>query len=201
MSSYRNFSESLARILPLEIVPRRPKLALAVERITEASMSVSLTHQNLATLRANRVGDYHSPALKSGKGAQSKEAKPCSDNLDSLSKELQGFAHNPSSVRLVVSMMKQLLSKMPSKMGEFLDNLRGLIDRQRGEKAEDIEKSKPKLADDTLDIESYMGQTFEGKSHISEKEAYLTTVGWGFNVMADYAGNPKLREYYNEKME
>ena len=50
-----------------------------------------------------------------------------------------------------------------------------------------------------LDIGSYMSKAFQGKKTVNEEDAYLAVIGWGFNVMADYAGDAKVSKYFESK--
>ncbi len=51
----------------------------------------------------------------------------------------------------------------------------------------------------TTDVKTYLAESFGGKTTVSEREAYLAVVGWGFNVMSEAAGNPKIRKFFNNR--
>jgi len=51
----------------------------------------------------------------------------------------------------------------------------------------------------TLKIDGYLNQTLAGLNEVTEDQAFLVVVGWGFNVMSDAAKNPAVRDFFNSR--
>ena len=170
-------------------------------------MSSIISLERQSTLRIKASGPeqcYSSNRQKIGHNRQ-RNVQSEGSKLKAICDELE--RHEPSSKQYsaMIGVLKRFMDDISSRLKEHVDVVRDTIASAGGTKkpvkAEQAEISRPQVPNDTLDIKSYMEQTFEGKKETTEKESYLATVGWGFNVMADCAKNPKLRDYYNEKRE
>ena len=63
----------------------------------------------------------------------------------------------------------------------------------------EVEMPKINVPENTLDVNDYMSQTFDGQKKVSEEEGFLAVIGWGFNVMGKAAGDSGVRDYFNKK--